>query len=98
LRYEIDPYIPEEETESRDRKKILNSMAMDISRQIDQLVFVEDRDNIEPPSPGSSTDNSHPEEPFENTVAIEDEDIDNTRILMSPMMNLLKSIYQEVND
>lgn len=77
LRCEIDPYVPEEEAEGLDRRKIINSMAMYISRQINQLVFVDNRDNIEPSSPSSSTGTSHPEELFDNTAVIDDEEIDN---------------------
>lgn len=38
-----------------------------------ELVFVEDRDYDNPPSPGSNTDISPPEEPLGNTAAIQDE-------------------------
>jgi hypothetical protein len=77
LKCEIDPYVPEEQAEGRDRRKIVNSMAMFISRQINELVFVEDRDNADPSSPTSSTNSSHPEELFDNTTAIENDNIEN---------------------
>lgn len=45
-----------------------------ISRQINQFVFVDDRDNIEPSTPSSTADASHTEESFNNTAAIVVED------------------------
>ncbi|CAO3661638.1 unnamed protein product [Umbelopsis ramanniana] len=77
LKSEIDPYIPEEEAEGQDRRKMVNSMAMHISRQINLLVFVENRDNVFILNGRSSMDNLDPEEPYDNNAANEDEEIDN---------------------
>jgi hypothetical protein len=53
LKSQVDAYVPEEEIGVQDKKKIVNSMTMFISRQINRLVFVEDRDSLNSQSSNS---------------------------------------------